>query len=250
MKRLLSTLVFAAALFGLGALALAAMPGLAGSADVADAPAEETIIEAEAAVEAGAAVEASVAAINATTKYNALTVVLSGSVNSAATLVESITSTTNITIVSVLKWNPNTGFAFYNTENPSTGGSTDFSLAVGDPVFIEAQGTNTDTYTIVGEVPAQNSVSFSLEGSSPDCKWNHISIPLDQGSVITNAASLTSNINNGGDVLEQILEWDPDTGFAFYNPDNPSSGGSTNFAVSIGYPYFVCMTGSQTWPTP
>ena len=40
MKRLLSTLVFAAALFDIGALALAAMPGLAGSADVADAPAE------------------------------------------------------------------------------------------------------------------------------------------------------------------------------------------------------------------
>jgi len=179
------------------------------------------------------------------TKYYAVAQVLDNGVVSASALINDVTATTSIAPGLALKWEPFLGYAFYNPSNPSGGGSVDYSIQAGDPVFLEAEADGGDTYTVFGNVPTQGSVSFALEGDPSVCKYNQISIPLDR-SDLTVAAALTADI---GDV-DLVLEWDPILGYAFYNPSNPSGGGSVNFPVKPGFPYYVCMTNSKAWPTP
>lgn len=246
MKNVLSLIIFSVAFLGFGGMAFMNMTGASfNSAETVDVKHTFATIEEDDSQIKEANLTLTSApqqgAVNA--KYYALTQVLDNGVTSASDLVSNITSTTSITPVTILKWDPNIGYAFYNPRNPGGGGSTDFSINVGDPIYVEAEADFGTTYTIVGDVPEQTAISFQLEGDAGVCKYNFISIPLHRSDLV-DAAALAADI---GDV-DQILEWDPNAGYAFYNPANPEGGGSTNFPVKIGYPYFVCMNNSKTWP--
>ena len=74
-------------------------------------------------------------------------------------------------------------------------------------------------------------MSFELVGSSPNCTYNMISIPLDKSATITNATSLVNDIGD----IRQALAWDPENDiYGTYNV--PDLGTNADFAVSIGYP--------------
>lgn len=222
MKRVFSTLLFTGIMVALGVAAFFAFPGGA-----------EQLAQPDPIADAGAQPQAPAA----TAKFNTLTVVLDSGLGFAADLRADIEATTNITVVQVLKFDPGVGYTTYDPGNPF---STNFALDVGLPIFLLAEGTAQDTYTFVGDVPAQGSVTFNLQGSSPNCTYNFISVPLDKGS-LGFAADLAADI---GDV-SQVLSFDPDSGFTTYDSANPFS---TNFPIDIGYPYFVCVTATKTWP--
>lgn len=172
-------------------------------------------------------------------KYNTLALVLDNGISTASQLLANVNSTTGTTAVQVLQWNPNTGFETYDPNDPF---SVDFSLSVGDPVFVLLEGASTSVYSIVGDVPAQGSVQFNLVGSGGSCTYNFISIPLDTDAGITTASQLATDIGN----VSQVLNYDPNSGFITYDANDPFS---TDFSVQRGYPYFVCMTASKTWPS-
>jgi hypothetical protein len=224
MRRVLTTVLAVALLLGLGALAVLALPN--GSAPLAGAPAVSA-----------AAPEFEPDAPNAGGKYNQIGLPLDNRITLASALVNDINATTGGTATQAFKWDPNNGYSLYDPNDPF---SVDFSLKVGDPVLILMEGTAGNlVYSMVGDVPAQGSVKFNLVGATP-CKLNHITLPLDKGS-ITLASQLTTAI---GDV-SQVLVWDPNNGYTIYDPQDPFS---QDFSVRIGYPYFVCTTASKTWP--
>lgn len=225
MKRTLSTVVAVALLLGLGALAVLALPG----AQVAGNPAPVVMAAPMAAPDAPAAGG----------KYNAIALPLDNGITLASALVSDINATTGATAVQALQWDANLGYTLYDPMDPF---SVDFTLTVGDAVFVLVEGTASTVYSMVGDVPDQGSVDFSLVGASPDCKYNWISIPLDK-DLLTLASELATDI---GDV-SQVLVWDPTNGFTMYDPADPFS---VDFSVRIGYPYFVCLTASKTWPAP
>lgn len=227
MRQVLSTVIAIALLVGLGALAVLALPG----AQVGLNPAPVAVA---AAVAVGPnAPEAPMG----NGKYNAIALPLDNGITRASELLKDINATTGSTATQALKWDPNVGYTIYDPNDPF---SFDFALAVGDPVFVLLEGTGNPVYSMVGDVPAQDSVHFSLVGGSPTCKYNFISIPLDKGT-LTLASELVTDI---GDV-SQVLVWDPTSGFTIYDSTDPFS---QDFSVRIGYPYFVCMTASKTWP--
>ena len=219
MKRLLSTALAVALLLSLGALAVVAR----GGGNILT-PADSVV--SAAAPDAPAAGE----------KYNSIALALDNGKNLASTLMADITATSGATALQVLKWDPDAGYAVYDPTDPA---SEDFAILVGDPVFVLMQGSSTTTYSLVGDVPDEGSVSFGLVGAAT-CKYNFISLPLDQGA-ITLASQLATAI--GG--VSQVLQWDPTAGYTVYDPTDPAS---EDFSVKIGYPYFVCMTASKPWP--
>lgn len=170
-------------------------------------------------------------------KFNTLALALDTGISDASDLVADIESRTTLTVPQVMRWDPAYGFTVYDPDDIF---SDDFGLTVGDPVFVLMEGSTIETYSLVGEVPPQRSVTFNLTGNATTCKFNFISVPLDKSS-LTTASALANDI---GDVT-QISKWDPTYGFVVYDPDDIFSD---NFAVQIGYPYFVCMTASKIWP--
>ena len=229
-KRLFSTALAVVLLLGLAALAVLARPASDAQVTQADSvaakPPSPLSLLAMAPKVGGA-------------KYNAIAVAIDNDKHLASALADDITATTGATALQVLKWHPDIGFSIYDPTDPF---SEDFALAVGDPVFVLMQGTTATVYSLVGAVPAQNSVHFALLGSATACRYNFISVPLDK-SALTLASELANDI---GDAV-QVLKWDPDTGFSIYDPTDPFS---EDFQVRIGYPYFVCMAANKTWPTP
>jgi len=232
MKRLVSTALAVALLLGLGALAVLARNG-------------GSILTPAGSVAAAAQPQTAAAPTADGPKYNAIALALDNGKHLASTLAADITATTDATALQVLKWSPDMGYAVYD---PTDLASEDFAIVVGDAVFVLMQGASATTYSLVGDVPAQGSVSFSLVGQTGTCKYNFISLPLDQGS-LTLASELAGAIDavspTGG--VSQVLKWDPTMGYAVYDPTDLAS---EDFAVQIGYPYFVCMTTSKTWPAP
>jgi hypothetical protein len=228
-KRLLSALFFSGVLLVLGAAAFMAMPR-----------GDDVLAEVDPLLQAGAAAQLDNQAVTAA-KYNAIAMSLDATdtISNAQALANSIVGSQTI-----LRWNPTTqGFEFWI---PSPGIGTNFSTTIGTPYFVQVDNSNPGTFTLVGDVPPQSgqsgAVQFDLLGGSP-CKYNFITLPLDYGDTVTNAAQLAAEI--GG--VETLLRWNASTqGFEFYVV-GPAIG--TNFSVSAGYPYWVCMTSSQTWPT-
>ena len=122
-----------------------------------------------------------------------------------------------------------------------SGGLGDFALETGGAYFILVDSTSSDVLSFVGDVPAQGSINFTfVKGTSTECKYNTISLPLDQ-SQITTASELMSDI--GG--VDSVIKWD-----ATQQKYITYSGGLGDFSVSIGYPYFVCLDDQapDTWP--
>ncbi|HBX67914.1 MAG TPA: hypothetical protein DEH25_00555 [Chloroflexi bacterium] len=133
--------------------------------------------------------------------------------------------------------------------------TTPFPLNTGEEYWILVNSNSPTSFSVVGEVPAAGSVDFTLIGSNP-CKYNGISIPLDQ-SEISNAVELSASIGNIEQVLRLNTEHqDFDTWFVTANFGIVGGIFTTNpddFPVKIGYPYWVCVntTGNNTvWPMP
>jgi hypothetical protein len=222
MKRLLSTALVVVVLLALGALAV-----LARSGSNILAPGDSV----------AAAQPQTAAAPAAGPKYNAIALPLDNGIVLASELAADITATTGATALQVLKLDPTAGWAIYDSSDPFT---EDINLAVGDAVMLLMEGSVTTVYSLVGDVPDQGTVHFDLVGATPACKYNYISLPLDQ-STITLASELAAEI--GG--VTQVLEWNPNSGYAIYDPTDPFS---EDIVVKIGYPYLLCMSDSKTWP--
>ncbi len=231
MKRVISTLVFAAALLGLGAMAFAAMPGLGGDTAVAD--------NVDVVADAGASTAAT---NNATSAYNAIGVPLDNGIYDAAQLLTDIGNNSGITPTAITKYEPGVGFVSYD---PNDFFGVSYPITVGMGVFILVEGVSTDTYAFVGEVPPAGSISFDLAYNAPDvCTYNLITLPLDQGD-ITNTTEWTTALG-GSSVVGNITQYVPGSGFISYDPNDFFA---TPFDVSIGYPYFVCVKSAITWPS-
>ncbi len=263
MKRILSSTLFVLALLALGALAFLAMNGAPGLPVVAGQSPDASDVPAPAA-EAVLAPEAPAA----TSKINAIALPLdvqsvwssAGYGFNAHGLAQAIGIASvsqvlhlNPSLQTYDKWFPGSNYGFYNgafTTIPwplQTGGAYRVILNSSDPAL--------STLSLVGDVPAPDSISFTLVGGSPSCKLNDIMIPLDQ-STITNATELATSMGGSSNVaqvlqlnanLQAYDKWFPGSGFGFVN----GAFTTTPFTVRIGYPYAVCLTSAANnmeWP--
>lgn len=121
----------------------------------------------------------------------------------------------------------------------------DFALEIGSAYLLEVDSSVDTVFTLVGSVPLQGSVVFTLVGgSSTSCSLNAVSIPLDKIS-LTKASELALDI--GG--VSQALVWNAN--LRVYNGYVPGfSPPFADFTVRAGYPYLVCLndTAPVYWP--
>ena len=248
MKRLFSSLLFAGLLLVLGAAAFLAFPG--GGLEVA---------QPDPVLDAGAAPAAQNEAPTVTQNWNAIAIPLdaSSTITNAQGIADQITGTQR-----VMYWNPaSQAFSFYIPNTVVPGGFPPspvggFSTHTGGAYFVLVDGTAPTAFTVVGDVPPQTgdtgAVQFSIAGGSP-CEWNFLSIPLDQSSLV-NAQALADSIGAG--TVERIMTWNSSSqAFSFYIPNPIVPGGFPpspvgGFSISIGNPYFLCVSSATTWPTP
>ncbi len=233
MKNLLSNLLFGVLFLGLAALAFLSAPR---NGDVA----AETVPDDLAAVSDNVAGSASNALL-ATNKYNFVALPLDSTASVSPYTAAGLGSYAGSGAISVIRWNSSTqGFETHTVGFPFN----NFTLETSGAYFLEVDSTADTVLTFVGDVPAQGSTSFTLaKGSSPsECAYTSISLPLDQ-SGITDAAGLGAAISGA----DEIVRWNSSTqGFETHTVGFPFN----NFAVEIGYPYFVCVnsTGASNWP--
>lgn len=234
MKRFLSTALFVISLLALGALAFLAMNGAPGlpvvagqSSDGGDVPAQAPVLAPDAPV--------------ATNKYNFIALPLDSTPSISPFKASGLASYVGSSVKKVVRFD-----AVSQTFKTHTVGTAfnNFDLATGGAYLIEVDNTADTVVSFVGDVPNQGSVIFSLQrgSSEAECKYNAISVPLDR-SDITNAAGLATAI--GG--VNKVTRWDP----ASQSFKTHTAGTAfNNFAVSIGYPFLVCVnsTGPASWP--
>jgi hypothetical protein len=223
MKRLLYTTLFAGLIL---VLAVAAVFALRGPLATQTVSASAPVVDASAA---------SALAPNATDSYNFIALPLDSS-DSFTYTASGLMSYVGSSAKAVVKWD-----AAQQKFITFTGGLGDFSLETGGAYFVLVDSTSSDVLSLVGDVPPQGSITFSLvAGTSTECKYNAISLPLDQDQ-ITTASELMTDI--GG--VSAVVKWD-----ATQQKFVTFTGGLGDFAVSIGYPYFVCLddTAPSTWP--
>jgi hypothetical protein len=225
MKRLISTAAFVVVFVVLGLLAAAAAP-TRGTAPAA--PAAAPIAP----------------RAPAGTKWNTVTMALdaTGELARSSDLLAAVPGARQ-----VMRWTPAAQlFEVYEPGNPAS----DFTLQVGDPLFLLLDETAGSTFTLVGDVPPPGLVSFEMAGGSP-CQWNHISLPLEM-SAVTNAQQLAQAIRGTEEgAVEQLLRWDASIqNFVYWIPAPVGGppGLGTNFETDIGYDYFVCLRADITWP--
>jgi hypothetical protein len=251
MRRVLTTVLAVALLLGLGALAVLALPNANASLAGAPLSAAAPDFEPEAPL--------------ATNNYNAIGMPLNAAnqFTSAGFGFDSdgLASLVGSSVSQVLQWN-NTRQEF-DTWNPvsNTGvvnglfTTTPFALAVGGSYWLLVDSTSPTVVSFVGDVPAQNSVKFTLVGPVSGCSYNALTIPLEQSS-LTNSDLLADSINAAGQV-SQVLQWNAvRQEFDTWNP--VSNTGVVNglftttpFATKIGYPYMICgaaAVNGQVWP--
>ena len=240
MKRLVSTALAVALLLGLGVLAVLAR----GGGDILS-PADNAVAAAAQPQTAAAAPDAP-AVVG---KYNMLGVpLIVSSITNETSLAAYIQNNTSTTVARILKWDPSlNGVGGYLSYIPGDEESSRFPIWAGDAFWLLSVGSGTPVLSYVGDVPAEHSVTFDLVGSTPNCRYNMITVPLDKGT-ITNETQLADDI--GASDVARILYWDPVlNGTGGYLSYVPGDGESSRFAVKIGYPYWVCMKTSKPWPT-
>ena len=225
MKRILSTAAFIILIVAIAAVAVYALNG-ASVAQTAAAPA---------AVPGSASVETNALAPAAGEKYNAIALPLDSSA-SFTYMASGLKAYVGASASAVMKWDAtNQQYVTY------TGGPGDFALETGGAYFLLLDSTADNVLSFVGDVPPEGSISFSLvKDTGTGCKYNAISLPLDQDQ-ITLASELMTDI--GG--VTSVTRWDAaEQKFVSY------TGGLGDFAVSIGYPYFVCLNNGApaNWP--
>ena len=119
---------------------------------------------------------------------------------------------------------------------------TDFDLITGQFVFVITDNTAPASVAMVGGVPPEGSIYFTLASGSPP-KYNFLSLPLDQGH-LTKASEVVNDIGSG--VLFLIRYNIVTQSLQAYQPGNPS----TDFSLVIGEPFgLILTTGAPTqWP--
>ena len=222
MKRLLYTTLFVGLVLILAVAAVFALKGPAPAQTAAAAP-------------AASSAPASALAPTATDNYNFIALPLDSSQSFSYTA-SGLMNYIGPSAQAVVKWDAtNQQFVSF------TGGLGDFALETGGAYFVLLDSTADNVLSFVGDVPPQGSISFSfVNGTSSACKYNAISIPLDQGSIQT-----ASDLMNAIGGVASVSKWDANNQqFVTF------TGGLGDFDVYIGYPYLVCLTDSapSTWP--
>ena len=129
---------------------------------------------------------------------------------------------------------------------------TNFPLATSAAYMVQlnASDPTKTVVSFVGDVPPSGSVHYSLIGATPGCRWNTISLPLDQ-SGITTAYELAVALG-GASVVTEVREWNASANPQAFQKCQLCQGfltcSGTNFATRIGYPYWVCLKSGKTWP--
>ena len=117
-------------------------------------------------------------------------------------------------------------------------------------VQLNASDPTKTVVSFVGDVPASGSVHYNLIGATPGCRWNTISLPLDQAG-ITKAYELAVALGGATVVQNYGVERQCEPTSVSRNvelcQDSPHAPG-TNFDTRIGYPYWVCLKSNKTWP--
>lgn len=230
MKNLLSTFTFIVIFGGLAVLAFWSLPAF-GDVTLNASPIEDSLANTSAL-----APNAPVAAEN----YNLVAMPLDASASITPFKASGLAAYHGGSVKQVLQFN-STNQTFDSYIPGISPPFLDFSLMVGRAYFLQVDNTSSNVLSLVGDVPAEGSVTFTdfAKGATPsECKFNAISIPLDQ-SGITNAGALATAI--GG--VTQVLAWNTtNQTFDSYIPG--VSPPFLNFAVQIGYPYFVCLNSN------
>jgi hypothetical protein len=150
------------------------------------------------------------------------------------------------TVAQLLKWNaPTQNFLAWSHE---FGFGDNFTLGVGDYVFLVLDDHAPAWTSFVGRVPNPGAVLFSLAAGLPSaCALNFFSLPFDQAAFST-ADLLADDIGIPDMTVDQALDWDASVQsfLAWAN----EFGFGDNFLTTIGYPYIVCVddTAPPTWP--
>ena len=266
MKHLVSTTLVVILLLSLGALAVLARGGgdiLSPAANVVAAAAPARFASAVAAPVAQADTNAPVAepnAVSATLKWNNIALPLDAQ-NQFSTM--GLTFNANGLIgfigrssVTEVRWWNAAAQAYQKCQTqppPLTGCTgTNFPLATSAAYMVQlnASDPTKTVVSFVGDVPASGSVHYNLIGATPGCRWNTISLPLDQAG-ITKAYELAVALG-GATVVQELREWNASANPQAFKKCGIVSGFSgcsgTNFDTRIGYPYWVCLKSNKTWP--
>ncbi len=145
-------------------------------------------------------------------------------------------------IEQVLKWDSALqGYEGYDIFSP---GFLNFPLTIGQAYLLETDSEVSTVLTLVGNVPAQGSVTFDfIIGSASACAFNSLTIPLDRTDIAL-ASDLMANITG----VDQVLTWNVFLqGYDSYDGSGPSF---LNFPVRAGHPYLVCLNNMApaSWP--
>lgn len=230
MRRVLSAVVAAVVLLGLGVLAILALPG--GRVNVAP-------VSASALVQLDAAPDAA-------TKVNVVAMPLDAAAQFAAAGkgfdADGLATAVGGGVTQVLTWNAATDS--YRTWYPQMDEGDNFLLSVGGVYRLVLDGEAPGVLSLVGDVPEQGSIHFALtRPTGSGCVVNDISLPLDRAD-ITDARMLADAIGN----VQQVLEWNAST--QSYRTYWPADDEGDNFMLRIGYPYRLCLAagGAVSWP--
>lgn len=143
----------------------------------------------------------------------------------------------------VLHWDPVT--QSYESWLVPVSVGDNFALRVGEVYWIQVDNTAPAVLSFVGGVPPQNTVRFNLVGDGQACRFNELSLPLDQTEIMS-ATMLVEAL--GTAYVEQTLTWRADVhAFEYWLPEIDFG---VDFAVRVGYPYHVCLTSDEpvVWP--
>jgi len=230
MKRILSTAAFIVLIVAIAAVAVYALNGQ---------PAAETAA-APAAVPGSASVETNALAPAAAQNYNNIGMPLDSTAQMSSFDADGLATLVGPGVQQVFRLNGDQ--QIFESWYPPSSYGTNFDLEVGGSYWLLLDGTAESIVSLVGDVPEQNTIQFTLYGASP-CKFNDITVPLDR-SDITTADELATAI--GG--VEQVLQLDAT--YQVFQAWYPPTSYGTDFAVKIGYPYRVCLdaTAPSVWP--
>lgn len=168
--------------------------------------------------------------------YNDIAMALSvPGVNDAESLANYAGSSVNY----VLKYQASSqSFQIYSVGNPGS----NYSLSVGDYVFLITDSTTPSTLALAGDVPAPGSVQFSLVTGTASM-YNFVSLPLDRGD-LQDASDVAADIGSG---VSRVMKYNSGTQlFEIYSPGNPAS----DFPMRIGEPFMLFLTSAAPgqWP--
>ena len=265
MKRTLSTILAVALLLGLGTLAVLAR----GGGDILT-PADN-VVAAAAQAQTAAAPD-----VPLSSKYNMIALPLAVQTTwASSTPVIPFTSQGLAqfvglsSVTQVLRWDA--ARQAYDQWLPqdvppsgTVGGQyteTPYALATGGVYRMLLNNANSSLTVVsfVGDVPAANSIRYTFVGATA-CKYNQVSIPLEQfaPSGISDSQQLAVSMG-GSSKVAQVLRWDAtrqayDQWLPGDVPPSGTVGGQyteTPYPVNIGYPYVVCMLAGANnvqWP--